>query len=139
VLVVALALGGCAPQGAPDDPVGDPVGVVTRLLEDLEKGRPRAAWARITEADRQALLERAAELRRAEGQPEPPTPTSALRRFGLEVTAEPENATLASRPGRRVRVRVNAARGRSATFEVVEEAGGWRVALLASLREAPSP
>lgn len=128
-LIFLVSFWGCSHR--PDD---DPRAAVAALLEHLRAGRYDDAWPLILSSDQERLMQAHRRLAEAEGRVPDETPAAALADLRLVVGAEPQDLTLASRPGPVVRVRVTLAAGKGATFQVrKDENQGWRVSLLENL------
>lgn len=129
-----LALG-CRPaESRPED-------VLESFLQEVSFGRAEAAWRRLSERSREALVERHRALAEAAGEAVDPSPDPAdvlSSTLGLTVLSPAESVVVVSPPGDVVTLRVSVEGGRSAEVRMVREDGSWRVDLVDSLEPSAS-
>ena len=120
--------------GCHQRPTDGPEKAVQNLLQYLRTGRWDRAWALLSGEDQKRLLEHHRRLAQARDLPPTNSPRDAIIDAQLLILGEPENFSLASRPGEDVRVRVTMRTGSGATFNVTRDENKlWRVHVFRSI------
>lgn len=130
-VVLAFTAMGCAREaGRPED-------ALESFLREVSFGRAEAAWKRLTEESRDALVDRHRALAEAAGRTvDDPKPAEFLfSTLDLVVLSPAESIVVVSPPGDVVTLRVTVEGGRSAEVRMVQQGGAWRVDLMETLGE----